>query len=172
MAVLLMVGRGQEDPSIVARLLDVPATPRKPQYTLAPDAPLLLHACGFSVLPAWRRSAKLQQSNEEAVAGAVDGGLVAAALAGAALRRLRGDAAAGRGAAGEAGGGGDGAAAGGELAQGGGAAAGGKLGQGGGGGGHIPLLKRACEPSMEERFVRAGLDLATINQPGGGGRDE
>lgn len=34
-AVLLMVGRGEEFPDVVRRLLDVEATPRKPQYRLA-----------------------------------------------------------------------------------------------------------------------------------------
>jgi tRNA pseudouridine38/39 synthase len=34
-AVLLMVGRGEEQPSIVQRLLDVEGTPGKPQYNMA-----------------------------------------------------------------------------------------------------------------------------------------
>lgn len=34
-AVLLMVGRGEEAPGIVATLLDVERTPRKPQYAMA-----------------------------------------------------------------------------------------------------------------------------------------
>lgn len=36
-AVLLLVGRGLEAPSVVARLLDVPQLPAKPQYCLAPE---------------------------------------------------------------------------------------------------------------------------------------
>ena len=36
-AVLLLVGRGLEAPSVVARLLDVPQLPGKPQYCLAPE---------------------------------------------------------------------------------------------------------------------------------------
>lgn len=36
-AVLLMVGRGQEEPSIVSRLLDVDATPSKPYYNMAAE---------------------------------------------------------------------------------------------------------------------------------------
>lgn len=32
---------------------------------------------------------------------------------------------------------------------------------------HIPLLKRATEPSMEERFSKAGISLEVLNQPGG-----
>lgn len=36
-AVLLLVGRGLEAPSVVARLLDVQQLPGKPQYCLAPE---------------------------------------------------------------------------------------------------------------------------------------
>ncbi|EFJ41544.1 tRNA pseudouridine synthase mitochondrial precursor [Volvox carteri f. nagariensis] len=54
-AVLLMVGRGQERPEVVSELLDVEAHPRKPQYSMAPEEPLLLYACGFSDLR-FRRS--------------------------------------------------------------------------------------------------------------------
>jgi hypothetical protein len=32
---------------------------------------------------------------------------------------------------------------------------------------HIPLLKRATEPSMEERFEKAGISLEVLNYPGG-----
>lgn len=42
-AVLLMVGRGLEPPSVVARLLDTASTPAKPQYNLAAEDPLLLY---------------------------------------------------------------------------------------------------------------------------------
>lgn len=46
MAVLFLVGKGLEDPEIVARMLDLHATPRKPQYPMAPDEPLVLYTCG------------------------------------------------------------------------------------------------------------------------------
>ncbi len=36
-AVLLMVGRGQEEPDVVATLLDVQACARKPQYNMASE---------------------------------------------------------------------------------------------------------------------------------------
>eukprot|EP00955_Chlamydomonas_euryale_P113369 366212-Chlamydomonas_euryale.AAC.33 len=49
-AVLLMVGRGQEDPGIVHTLLDIVATPCKPQFTMAAEEPLLLYACDFQDL--------------------------------------------------------------------------------------------------------------------------
>lgn len=46
MAVLFLVGKGMEPPEVVARLLDLDATPRKPVYPMAPDEPLILFACG------------------------------------------------------------------------------------------------------------------------------
>lgn len=47
-AVLLMVGRGKEDPSVVAALLDVGACPAKPLYGLASEEPLLLSGCHYA----------------------------------------------------------------------------------------------------------------------------
>lgn len=35
---------------MVEVLLDIKRTPRKPQYTMAPEIPLVLHACEFEVL--------------------------------------------------------------------------------------------------------------------------
>jgi hypothetical protein len=32
---------------------------------------------------------------------------------------------------------------------------------------HAPLLKRATEPSLEERFGKAGISLELLNRPGG-----
>jgi len=46
-AVLTMVGRGEEDSSIVARLLDIAACPGKPSYTPADERPLVLYDCGY-----------------------------------------------------------------------------------------------------------------------------
>jgi hypothetical protein len=43
-AVLLMVGRGLEQPSVVQRMLNVAATPQKPQYNMAPEVRGLLSA--------------------------------------------------------------------------------------------------------------------------------
>lgn len=45
-AVLLMVGRRQEVPEVVSRLLDVQATPCKPQYSMAPEVGIVLSASG------------------------------------------------------------------------------------------------------------------------------
>lgn len=36
-AVLLMVGRGEENPDVVRALLDVDTSPAKPQYPMAPE---------------------------------------------------------------------------------------------------------------------------------------
>lgn len=46
-AILFLVGQGLEPPSIVADLLDVVKTPRKPAYEMASDAPLVLWDCIF-----------------------------------------------------------------------------------------------------------------------------
>ena len=54
-SLLLMVGRGQEDAAALARLIDVAATPRRPQYAPAPPHPLMLTGASFPGL-VWRRS--------------------------------------------------------------------------------------------------------------------
>lgn len=46
-ALLFHVGRGFETPDTVAWLLDVTACPARPQYPMAPDAPLVLYHCAF-----------------------------------------------------------------------------------------------------------------------------
>ncbi|XP_049540023.1 tRNA pseudouridine(38/39) synthase [Anopheles darlingi] len=48
MAVLLLVGDGKEDPTIVKELLDVDRNPCKPQYSMASDVPLNLYDCQFN----------------------------------------------------------------------------------------------------------------------------
>ena len=45
--VLFLVGLGREKPDVVDALLDVTKTPRKPQYEMAPDEPLVLWRCEF-----------------------------------------------------------------------------------------------------------------------------
>jgi len=49
-AVLLLVGQKLEKPEVVDWLLDVDATPAKPQYSLAPGWPLLFYHCHFDGL--------------------------------------------------------------------------------------------------------------------------
>ncbi|KAI1376023.1 pseudouridine synthase [Hypoxylon crocopeplum] len=46
-AVIFLVGQGLEDPSIVDRLLDIEAEPRRPNYQLADEVPLVLWDCLF-----------------------------------------------------------------------------------------------------------------------------
>lgn len=46
-AVLFLVGQGLEPPGIVAELLDAAKNPRRPNYILADDAPLVLWDCIF-----------------------------------------------------------------------------------------------------------------------------
>lgn len=45
MAILILVGQGREDPTVIRKLLDVEKNPRKPQYSLANDVPLNLYEC-------------------------------------------------------------------------------------------------------------------------------
>jgi tRNA pseudouridine38/39 synthase len=46
-AVLFLVGQGLEDPTVVAELLDPERHPRRPNYVLADDRPLVLWDCVF-----------------------------------------------------------------------------------------------------------------------------
>ncbi|KAH8424176.1 pseudouridine synthase DEG1 [Aspergillus melleus] len=46
-SILFLVGQGFESPSIVSELLDITKNPRKPSYTMASDAPLVLWDCVF-----------------------------------------------------------------------------------------------------------------------------
>jgi tRNA pseudouridine38/39 synthase len=46
-SLLFMVGRCQEQPSVVSALLDVAQTPGKPAYDMAAEEPLLFYACGY-----------------------------------------------------------------------------------------------------------------------------
>lgn len=46
-AILFLVGQGLESPRLIAELLDVARNPRRPNYVLADDAPLVLWDCIF-----------------------------------------------------------------------------------------------------------------------------
>ncbi|WVZ57108.1 hypothetical protein U9M48_007541 [Paspalum notatum var. saurae] len=46
-AVLFLIGQGLESPSVVDSLLDITRAPRKPQYKMAPELPLILRSCLF-----------------------------------------------------------------------------------------------------------------------------
>ena len=47
MALLFMVGEGEEKPECVTALLNIESMPAKPHYKMAPELPLVLHECGF-----------------------------------------------------------------------------------------------------------------------------
>ncbi len=60
-AIIELVGDGLEAPDVVDALLDVARSPRRPQYVLADEAPLVLHDCAFdTVRPAPTPEALLQ----------------------------------------------------------------------------------------------------------------
>lgn len=46
-AILFLIGQGQEEPSVINELLDVEKFPGKPAYSLADEAPLVLHKCEY-----------------------------------------------------------------------------------------------------------------------------
>lgn len=50
MAILLLVGEGNESPDIVSHLLDMEKCPSKPPYPFAEELPLVLHRCNFNQL--------------------------------------------------------------------------------------------------------------------------
>ncbi|XP_051926812.1 tRNA pseudouridine(38/39) synthase isoform X2 [Hippocampus zosterae] len=54
MAVLLLIGQKLEAPEIIQSLLDVHNNPRKPQYSMAVDYPLVLYDCRFDGL-SWKQ---------------------------------------------------------------------------------------------------------------------
>ncbi|CAL8301260.1 unnamed protein product [Lota lota] len=56
MALLLLIGQKLESPEIINQLLDVGSNPRKPQYSMAVDFPLVLYGCDFQGL-AWQGGA-------------------------------------------------------------------------------------------------------------------
>ena len=47
-AVLFLVGEGKEAPEIISTLLDIERTPRRPNYDMASDAPLLLYRIHYN----------------------------------------------------------------------------------------------------------------------------
>ncbi|XP_010543077.1 PREDICTED: tRNA pseudouridine(38/39) synthase isoform X2 [Tarenaya hassleriana] len=49
-AVLFMIGQGAESLDVIDSLLDIERTPRKPQYKMAPEIPLVLRSCEFQHL--------------------------------------------------------------------------------------------------------------------------
>ncbi len=63
-AVLFMVGRGDEDAGVCARMLDIERMPRKPVYQMASELPLVLYQCGFEPEIEWRRNHSLSSGTQ------------------------------------------------------------------------------------------------------------
>ncbi|KAM6953877.1 tRNA pseudouridine(38/39) synthase [Aplochiton taeniatus] len=62
MAVLLLIGQKLEEPEIINQLLDVGKNPRKPQYSMAVDYPLVLYDCHFEGLTRQRETEELNHA--------------------------------------------------------------------------------------------------------------
>ncbi|XP_051775021.1 tRNA pseudouridine(38/39) synthase isoform X2 [Erpetoichthys calabaricus] len=62
MAILLLIGQKLEDVEIIDQLLDVDSNPRKPQYSMAVDFPLVLYRCSFPGLSWQDEDPELSQS--------------------------------------------------------------------------------------------------------------
>ncbi|XP_074476324.1 tRNA pseudouridine(38/39) synthase [Sebastes fasciatus] len=57
MALLLLIGQKLEAPEIINQLVDVQSNPRKPQYSMAVDYPLVLYDCHFEGL-SWKQESE------------------------------------------------------------------------------------------------------------------
>ncbi|XP_075229611.1 tRNA pseudouridine(38/39) synthase isoform X2 [Lycorma delicatula] len=54
MSILFMIGENRETPQIVEKLLNVVDYPRKPQYSMALNYPLIFYDCRFDFEPNWK----------------------------------------------------------------------------------------------------------------------
>jgi tRNA pseudouridine38/39 synthase len=59
-AVLFLVGERKEAPTIVSQLLDLQRFPRRPNYEMASEAPLLFYNVEYDSIPDWEPDAKAQ----------------------------------------------------------------------------------------------------------------
>lgn len=89
-AVLTMVGRGLEEPGVVATMLNIGATPRKPNYLMASEEPLLLYSCFYPNLR-FRRSQKAHKEIMEGLDRATASHLTRAAILCAMEQRVAAD---------------------------------------------------------------------------------
>ncbi|NXP41783.1 PUS3 synthase, partial [Leiothrix lutea] len=62
MAVLFLIGQGMESPDVIDELLNVEKNPRKPQYSMAVEFPLVLYNCEFPDLQ-WLYDPEVQGFN-------------------------------------------------------------------------------------------------------------
>ncbi|KAJ3608332.1 hypothetical protein NHX12_025381 [Muraenolepis orangiensis] len=70
MALLLLIGQKLESPEIIDQLLDVGSNPRKPQYSMAVDFPLVLYGCDFQGL-AWQGGSDSSEEELQLVSAAL-----------------------------------------------------------------------------------------------------
>ena len=157
-SVLFLVGLGREPPGVVAHMLDLARCPRKPQYEMAPEEPLLLWRCGFRDV-SFRLSDAARYQLELHVAQCTHGHVVRAGMWAETFAHVRrggyDDDDDGGGGRGEARGGGGGAVGAAALAAATATAAAGEGAAGGNGrAAHVPLARRATEPTYEERVER------------------
>ncbi|KAF7242222.1 tRNA pseudouridine(38/39) synthase [Varanus komodoensis] len=62
MAILFLIGQRMEKPEIIDELLDIEKNPRKPQYSMAVEFPLVLYDCEFENIQ-WIYDRKVQEFN-------------------------------------------------------------------------------------------------------------
>ncbi|XP_009680225.2 tRNA pseudouridine(38/39) synthase isoform X1 [Struthio camelus] len=62
MAILFLIGQRMENPEIIDELLDVAKNPRKPQYSMAVEFPLVLYDCEFENIQ-WLYDREVQEFN-------------------------------------------------------------------------------------------------------------
>eukprot|EP00899_Mesostigma_viride_P026928 jgi/Mesvir1/741/Mv17343-RA.3 len=87
-AVLFLVGAGKEQPEVVDALLDITRTPRKPQYELAPAAPLVLFSCSFDGLPLGADGQRHDRVATQALRATLVEQLIGCCVTGGMLHRL------------------------------------------------------------------------------------
>ncbi|KAG9451230.1 hypothetical protein H6P81_011195 [Aristolochia fimbriata] len=123
-AVLFMIGQGLESPYVVDELLDIKRTPRKPQYPMAPELPLILQSCEFEGLK-FVCSSEARQSLHEHLKNEFQTYMLQATIFLEALKSLSSPAAGGS-----------------------------PLHHAKSTRAHVPLVSRPTEPSYEERCVK------------------
>ncbi|KAH0623231.1 hypothetical protein JD844_031313 [Phrynosoma platyrhinos] len=62
MAILFLIGQRMEKPELIDELLDIENNPRKPQYSMAAEFPLVLYNCEFENIQ-WLYDCKVQEFN-------------------------------------------------------------------------------------------------------------
>jgi len=64
-SVLLMVGKGLEQPEVIHGLLDISLVDSKPYYNMASEQPLILHECHYGELDFYRSDRVFQKVAQE-----------------------------------------------------------------------------------------------------------